>query len=542
MLRHVPLRQVAGRARLHVQRRAEESIPYLQRRVRTFDRPSSVPPLPVLPGRKGLIDVTTNQVTLHFLGRHETIPRPIDWRPEKHRQGTRLWLLHLHYMEYLEEVKDHTFLELVEEWISGNPPYGPDFWKDNWNSFSLSIRVVVWMQQLTSRGLLASVPRAVLESLSEQLHFLERHVETDIGGNHLMKNIKALLWGGRFFEGDSATRWQKRGEALLRAELRRQILPDGVHFELAPAYHRQVFADLLEMRQVVSDSALARKLDSALARMADALFLLTHPDGELAQFGDTSLRSDYPSAELLRYWSTVSGWKEPRAGAWDLSDSGFAGYREGGEYFIIRAGRLAADELPAHSHGDVGSFEWSRDGKRVIVDVGVYEYNEGARRRWSRSTEAHNTVTVDGADQGEFWGSFRLGRRPRVTRSVTLSPDRLEVAMAHDGFARLAGSPTHRRTVIFTTGDLQVVDEVTGSGGQEVVARITLHPEAVSESGDAAWHVRLGDSTLLLETAADVAFREVERFPEFGRVETASQVLLRYGTVPVAAGFRLRTP
>ncbi len=36
------------------------------------------------------------------------------------------------------------------------------------------------------------------------------------------------------------------GESLLKAQLRQQFLSDGVHFELSPAYHCQVFADLVE--------------------------------------------------------------------------------------------------------------------------------------------------------------------------------------------------------------------------------------------------------------------------------------------------------
>ena len=62
-----------------------------------------------------------------------------------------------------------------------------------------------------------------------QLHFIERNLETDIGGNHLIKNVKALIWASAFFTGTDASRWRRKGIALLSQELATQILADGMH-------------------------------------------------------------------------------------------------------------------------------------------------------------------------------------------------------------------------------------------------------------------------------------------------------------------------
>jgi len=541
MMRHVPLPQLASRFRLQIQRRAEVRLHAAQRkRIPLSGKAlSEILPLPIFPPRRGKIELTEDHAVFRFLGTEETTARPIEWRATKHQYGTRLWLLNLHYMEYLEELDDRECLDLIDEWIRMNPPYQPGFWLDNWNSFSLSIRVVVWMQQIALRQRGPETRSSIVDSLMAQLLFLEDHLETDIGGNQLIKNIKALLWGGRFFAGEDARRWSSKGDALLRKELQRQILNDGMHFELTPAYHRQVFADLLEVRSVLADGSVKSELDSVLNRMACALVLLIHPDGELAQFGDTSLDSDYLPTDLLRYWAGLSGWKDLKSGAWNLSDSGFAGHRHDGSYFIVRAGRMAADELPAHGHGDVGSFEWSVKGRRMVIDTGVYEYNEGQRRRWSRSTEAHNTVTLDLADQAEFWGSFRVGRRPRVQRTREVIGTALELSFIHDGFARMDGAPVHRRDIVFSPGDLVVKDEVTG-GGSEVRAHITLHPEVVMKREGSVWKLISDGSAMVLETNAEVSVREVEWYPTFGRVRKTNQILLKYGVAPLVGHFRLR--
>jgi uncharacterized heparinase superfamily protein len=538
MLRHVPPGQILARAGLQMQRRIEQRWPP-ELRARDPIEVSTAPPRPIFAPRTGRVDLDSSSATFRFVGIEESFRRPIDWRPRKHQHGTRLWLLNLHYMEYLEELDTPSFLALIEEWIALNPPFAPEFWKDNWNSFALSIRVVVWMQQLAARGLTGDAPASILSSLHAQLSFLERHIEADIGGNHIVKNIKALLWGGRFFEGSAAGRWFAAGRTFLERELKAQILADGVHYELTPAYHRQVFADLLEIRSVLPEGSLRDRVDSVLRRMADALVRFVHPDGDLAQFGDTALHSDHPPRELLRALSEFSGWTSPAAGPWNLPVSGFAGYSSDEHYFIARGGPIAADELPAHAHGDAGSFEWSVGGVRMIVDTGVFEYNEGPRRAWSRSTEAHNTVSVGGLDQAEFWGAFRMGRRPRVERSVSIEGSSLTLTISHDGYTAMAGNPRHRRTFHFSPSQLEVSDEVTGGGNHEVVAHLTVHPEVVVDAHGHGWTLVRGHNRLLLETKAEVSVREVDYFPEFGVSLKTRQLLLRYGTVPAAGSFRL---
>ena len=76
--------------------------------------------------------------------------------------------------------------------------------------------------------------------------FLRRHLEFDVGGNHLIKNLKALAGLAVLF-GDERT--LDRTLNLLSRQLAVQVLPDGGHFERAPAYHCQVLADLHRPRE-----------------------------------------------------------------------------------------------------------------------------------------------------------------------------------------------------------------------------------------------------------------------------------------------------
>ena len=62
----------------------------------------------------------------------------------------RQWpILGKSYMEFIEGVDTEKWFGFIKDWIGVNKPYKKGYWLDDWNSYSLSIRVVVWMQQFT---------------------------------------------------------------------------------------------------------------------------------------------------------------------------------------------------------------------------------------------------------------------------------------------------------------------------------------------------------------------------------------------------------
>ena len=66
---------------------------------------------------------------------------------------------------------------------------------------------------------------ALSESLWRQLAYLERNIEDEILGNHVIRNARALVLGGIVFAEEKLV---SRGLALLARELPEQVLPMGV--------------------------------------------------------------------------------------------------------------------------------------------------------------------------------------------------------------------------------------------------------------------------------------------------------------------------
>jgi uncharacterized heparinase superfamily protein len=311
-VRHLRFRQVLARLRLILRRKWRVWwADWYRRKINTAFLPELSTrkslPRPQFPARDQCIDVVGDQTyRLSFLNTSREFSHPFEWRPSEFERGTRLWLLNLHYMEYLEALPDKAFREVVDDWISNVPPYQSEYWKSDWNSYALSIRTVVWMQQYTVRRdrLPPQFKKHILTSITRQLRFLNDNIEFDVSGNHIIKNIKALLWGGRLWGHDEALEWRNVGLSLLREHLEQQILEDGMHFERSPSYHLQVFSDLIECYQTLDDvnKEVKDELRDILSKMAQAVFDLKHPDGKVALFNDSTLNMTYAPDTCLSVW------------------------------------------------------------------------------------------------------------------------------------------------------------------------------------------------------------------------------------------------
>jgi len=55
----------------------------------------------------------------------------------------------------------------------------------------------------------------------------------------LFEAQRALGAGCFFPEMKAAPNWRKSGTKILTTEIKKQVLPDGMHFELATSYHIQ---------------------------------------------------------------------------------------------------------------------------------------------------------------------------------------------------------------------------------------------------------------------------------------------------------------
>jgi uncharacterized heparinase superfamily protein len=458
----------------------------------------------------------------------------------------KLWLYHLNYFDFVNadlRAPHHRLhlrraLALARDWCARN---GTGL-EVGWEPYPLSLRTVNWLKFLLRNAEAAEALgegktlEALLASLRIQALSLECRLETDLLANHLLKNVKAMMFAGALLDAPESSRWWAKGEKLLARELAEQVLPDGGHIERSPMYHAEVLEDLLDL-QALGEACGGScngmpKLSPCVMRMAQFLRCLLHPDGEIPLFNDSVLGvAPAPGGLLERAGAPVEPPSGDRPQVTVFRESGYGVVRDtsSGSCLIFDCGPLGPDYQPGHGHCDVLSYELALHGRRVVVDTGVSTYESCAERHYERSTSAHNTLRIDGEEQAEIWASFRVGRRPRGGR---LEGGEIKGSHFLRGvhFAYQPRGVIHYRTIVLTPRRCWVVIDFLGGKGKRLVESfIHFHPSVGVEMSDppsnngpvradTCWAVRFGEEQYFLTTLGGGVARPQQTWyaPEFG--------------------------
>jgi len=449
------------------------------------------------------------------LGRFTHLNRSVDIgreRPDWHLGPVaehRLWTVTLHYHAWAVELArtaassgpeadeaGELLAHYLGDWIERCSLEASGARTLAWNSFAVATRMTSWirawlrLRERPPRAWAALEPRLVA-SLWKQAGYLERHLEWDLRGNHLLRDLVGLAWAGRFFTGPDARRWLARSAALVPEQIAEQVLPDGGHFERSATYQLHVMEDLLSLALLLEPGEAVEELRFAWARMAEWLAWLRHPDGFVPLFNDGGMHALCEPARMLALGSSL-GLEidaEPRSGGKLFQDTGLVVWHGDPWDVFFDVGRIGADHVPGHGHADSLSVECSFRGQRVFVDPGTFAYDNDAQRQHDRATPAHNTVCIDGANSSEVWHIFRVGRRawPEDVRAE-FSSRGFRASAAHTGYRHLPGRPLHRRQVEWQRGaPLILVDTLEGRADHHVQGGLLVDPAWQVASHAGGW-------------------------------------------------------
>ncbi|MCA9135473.1 MAG: heparinase II/III-family protein [Planctomycetales bacterium] len=415
----------------------------------------------------------------------------INWNPD----APRLWRFHLQCHEDMLEIVEAkgaaAAFQIVDSWIRDPRHRSPSGDPDAWHPFCISRRMPVWLALAASHDLPVGLQEVFWKSVSDQLAWLCKNCEWDLGGNHLLENLTAIYLADCFLDfGDQETRWSVETE--LMRQLADQILPSGEHYERAPTYHALMLVCTLQCIEAAKYAASpsCEAMVKVAGRMTQLARWLRQPDGNMPLLSD-SAREETPDLDLLFAWADDHVNEADFAG-----ETGFDGapdywmhQSEPGDRLIFDVGPLACDHLPAHGHADLLQITATISGRDAIVDTGNYQYEPGDMRTYCRRTSAHNVLQLDEREQCDVWSSFRMGRRghPTSIHRGQIAGYRWCSAM-HDGFS----CPTGR---IVLGGDAcwTIIDWFVGDRGRPLAtSRLHWHPDwqlevTDSEESATAW-------------------------------------------------------
>jgi hypothetical protein len=409
------------------------------------------------------------------------------------------------------------FVQQLESWMRGNPPLRGINWA---SSLELAFRAISWLSALelfVGDDASGESPWTVdlLLGLDRQLRHLERHLSSYFSPNtHLLGEGLALyVCGSALPELSRSARWRQVGREILLTEATRQVLPDGVHAERSTHYHRYAldfYLLALATARISGDADMARRIEPTVNALAEfmhavsdegARYPLIGDDdgGELfpivgyrcgdaaATLGWAALLLNRPNLQPRRRHEAVSWLTALTGGAVDAADpqegQRSATYPAGG-YFISRQARshMVFDAgrhgymNGGHAHADALAITLAVDGQPLLVDSGTATYTMDSKRRdYLRSSQAHNTLTLDGRSQAEPRGPFHW----RSTADA--APARIVCAPRFDyfeGWTSAYAPLVHERSVLALDDQRWIVaDLVRGSGQHDAALHWHLHPD-----------------------------------------------------------------
>jgi hypothetical protein len=426
--------------------------------------------------------------------------KKIIWELNRHQYfqtlGQAYWLTG-------DERYARAFVAHLEAWMEANPPKLGINWT---SSLEVAFRSISWLWAFRFFKSSPSISPQIIKQARKFLYLSARHLESYLStyfspNTHLTGEALGLFYIGTMLpEFREAKRWQELGSRILVEQLPIHVQRDGVYFEQSSYYHRYTtdfylhFLLLARANQV----ALPPAVEEALLLLLDHLMYLTRPDGTTPLFGDDDggrlamldvraandfrgtlaigavafNRSDYKfvaaeaaeellwltGAEGLDHFDSI-GAIEPSKTSVPFFDGGYFVMRDGwtreSNYLLFDCGPHGSLNC-GHAHADALAIDVAANGRTVLVDPGTYTYTGSKELRdWFRSSQAHNTVTLDNESSSIPGGPFSWQTKIACRLRKWVSDERYDyVSGEHDGFLE--------RSILFLKGNYWIVrDKLT---------------------------------------------------------------------------------
>lgn len=377
-----------------------------------------------------------NNVLLHKFKPHKGYPaydygKDINWqyRPVQDQllttflHRTAFWeSLGVVYRSTGDEKYAKEWVFEVRDWIRKNKQgaYADD--KDYaWKAFVVSFRLNHWSGFfnlfIDSPNFTPAFLMEFLNSYNEQANYVMNNY-TDVGNHRLYEALHLMYAGSSFPEMKQAPIWRKSGIAVLNEEIKKQILPDGVQFELSTSYHIgtiKIFLDALQIAQLNgAENEFPESYRNLVEKMILAVGKYSFPDYTFPLYGNSFLTTKalmlknyelwstvFPQNKVIEYYATDAKLgQQPDYLSSSLPNAGFYAFRNGWNTTSTVMQIKAGPPAEFHSHPDNGNFVLWVNGRDFTPDSGSFIYanvgnHENAKRDWYRSTQAHQTLTID---------------------------------------------------------------------------------------------------------------------------------------------------
>ncbi len=401
---------------------------------------------------------------------------------------------------------------LLTDWIARNPIGQGVNWTVAMEAALRAMSVCLTMELLWP---FTSEERPWLDGMTawmwQHLRFIEAYSEFSlrVRSNHYLSNITGLTTLSAYLQGRGMQRRLRKYAGAVQREVLLQTYEDGGDREASTGYHVLVaqlalHSFIVQQRSgcVIAPAfeARLRLMFEWISTLADEAWKLPHlgdcDNGRVELLADDIAETMRPACQrhslrtgslcglashLLRLPLRGDGENAgelAQKAASLLPHSGIAVLRAGEASVVFCAIPNGLQGKGSHTHCDKLSIVFRLGPQEVFCDSGSRCYTRSAElRNQDRSTRAHSTLIVDGAEQNLVPSDpgllFRCGNEALVSR-IAISENNT-IGASHQGYLRIGVG--HHRTVQLTERSLLVLDELSGADKHLLELRYILGPE-----------------------------------------------------------------
>jgi len=474
---------------------------------------------------------------------------------------------YLAYKEKDESLIAFTLSELMS-WITHNPPYQGINWA---SGIELSMRVVsiCIITTLLHEHITPQDTVTILQTLENHGIWLERYPSKYSSANNhaTAEGLGLFLLGSLCPAFASAKRWKTKGWDLLCQSCLNPILSDGSGAEQAISYTAFTLEMLMLGLVVAEQGSIPDYYPGRIRMSGEYLRWFTDKGGNQPHIGDNDnarvLGMYMPDERYVNsVLSAIAALTKradlvPPCPALDLrhflfgfppaaseNPLGTRSFHEGGysvgrhiikEKELLIAfdhGELGYLSIAAHGHADALAFWLHLDDQPVFVDAGTYLYHAGGTwRDYFRSTQAHNTLSINGEDSSIMAGNFNWSKKARAKLVKSdYAKDYWSVTAEHDGYQKRFGVLHQRKVKVGYNGIITLVDSLTGKGSHPVGIGFMLHPDlrvALKESRASIYKGNNLLLTLYCKSHLELSLQAAYYSSTFGDKQITQQLVLK---------------
>ena len=430
--------------------------------------------------------------------------------------------------------------DLLSHWIHSNPVAVGVNWTIAMEAALRAMSICFLLNLLSplrreEEPWLATVTR----SLAHHLLYIEANIEFShlLTSNHYLSDIVGLYCLSTFLDGESMAARRREYRRRIEAEMARQVYEDGGDYEASTGYQvlvTQLFTTALLLMRSERSAPVVPAFVESLRMMFQFLNAVASTSGQLPQVGDcddgrtelllddlqqmihcpvakrNSLRVSHLLGLGRRLFGEGAGpgddaaWygltkttripnSEPQINLAStcpikvLPNSGIGVLRHGSAELLFFAIPNGIFGKGSHTHNDKLSFVLRVGGQEVLCDCGTGCYTRDiATRNRFRSTKAHNTLLIDGAEQNHIdagpSGLFILGNEAAVS-SIQHGKEAQGYFLraSHTGYCSLGVKHTRTVHAIKNERSFVIEDELEGNGVHDFEFNLQLAPNRSAE-------------------------------------------------------------